>query len=337
MENKSLSGPEVLFQMLQAHHVTAALTAAIDLGLFAAVHDGAHDLSAIAAKIHCPERTTRIVADALVALQLLKKEGTGYVLGPVAAEHLVPGKPQYLGGVSNVMGSEHVWRAMSRMKESVKAGGSVLPEHAETPELPFWEIFAKSTVSMSVPAVMAIQGIVGPWLASRNAPTALDVAAGSGTYGLTLAKENPTLRATLLDWPNVLVETRQNAGRLGVDTSRVQYIEGNLFEVNFGGPYDLIVMSQIFHHFEPAVCQSLLKKAAGALKADGKIVIHDFLVDGDNPAARLFSITMLGTSKKGEAFASSDYVAWARGAGLGAFKLHPAAGLPTTIMVAERG
>ncbi|WP_394840853.1 class I SAM-dependent methyltransferase [Pendulispora brunnea] len=337
MDNKNVSGPEALFQMLQAHHVTAVLTTAIDLGLFAAVHDGAHDAAAIAAKIQCPERTTRVVAEALAVLGLLTKDGERYSLGPIAAEHLVPGKPQYLGGVSSIMGSEHLWRAMTHLKESVKAGGSVLPEHAETPQLPFWEIFAKSTVGMSVPAAMAIQGILAPWLASRSAPTALDVAAGSGTYGFTLVKENPALRATLLDWPNVLVETRQMAGRLGVDSSRVQFIEGNLFEAPFGGPYDVIVMSHILHHFEPTVCQSLLKKAAAALKPDGKLVIHDFLIDGDNPAARMFSITMLGTTKKGQAFASSDYGAWSKAAGLGAFKVYPAAGLPSSIMVAERG
>ncbi|WP_394830194.1 class I SAM-dependent methyltransferase [Pendulispora rubella] len=337
MENKNLSGPEALFQMLQAHHVTAVLTTAIELGLFAAIHEGARDAAAIAAKIRCPERTTRVVAEALAVLGLLSKEGGTYSLAPVAAEHLVPSKPQYLGGIASVMGSDHLWRAMAQLKDSVKAGGSVLLEHAETPQLPFWEIFAKSTVGMSVPVAMAIQGLIGPWLASRSAPTALDVAAGSGTYAFTLVKENPTLRATLLDWPNVLVETRQMAGRLGVDTSRVQYIEGNLFEAAFGGPYDVIVMSHIFHHFEPVVCQSLLKKAAAALKPDGKIVINDFLIDGDNPAARMFSITMLGTTKKGEAFASSDYATWAKGAGLGVFNVHPAGGLPSSIMVLARG
>jgi len=334
---KAVSGPAALFQMFQAHHVSAALRGAVDIGLFGAIHGGARDVAAIAEKIQCPERSTRIVADALVALGLLKKEGPHYALGPLAAEHLVPGKPEYLGELANVMGADYMWQALSHLGDAIKAGGCTLPEHAETPQLRFWETFAQSTTAMSVPGTLAVHDVVGPWLASRDRPTFLDVAAGSGTYGYTMVKQVPALRATLLDWPNVLVETRRMGKQFGVDEQRVNYIEGNLFDVDFGGPYDVVLMSQIFHHFGPTVCESLLVKAASALKRDGKLVIHDFLTDGDNPAARMFSLTMLATTKKGESFASTDFEPWCKGAGLTSFSVHAVSGAPTSIIVAGRG
>jgi ubiquinone/menaquinone biosynthesis C-methylase UbiE len=336
-EHRPATSPAALLQMMQAHHVTAVLAAAIDLGVFGAIHRGSRDAAAIAEAIGCPERTTNIVVEALVALGLLEKQSAGYELTPTAAEFLVPGGPRYLGDMANMMASTHIWQALSTLKDAVRAGGSVLPEHAETPRLPFWEVFAKNTTGLSMPGAMAIRGLLGPWLEARKAPSLLDVAAGSGTYGLTLVKEISSLRATLLDWPNVLAETRQWAERFGVDRDRVSYLEGNLFETDFGGPYDVVLMSQIFHHFEPAVCQSLAKKAAAALKPDGKLVIHDFLIDGDNPAARMFAVTMLGTTKKGESFSSDDYRRWCAAAGLTAFEVRTPPGLPTSIVVAQRG
>src|SRR6185436_15691404 len=104
-----------------------------------------------------------------------------------------------------------------------------LESHAEVPENPFWETFARSTASFAVPGAMALGALLGEWLGARREIRVLDVACGSGLYGLTLARD-PRVELTLLDWPNVLVETRKWALRTGADASRVRYIEGNLFE-----------------------------------------------------------------------------------------------------------
>jgi 2-polyprenyl-3-methyl-5-hydroxy-6-metoxy-1,4-benzoquinol methylase len=152
------------------------------------------------------------------------------------------------------------------------------------------------------------------------------VAAGSGLYGFTLAK-NPKVQVTSLDWPNVLVETRKWAERLGVKNN--QYIEGNLFEVDWRGPYDVIVMSHIFHHFDRETCERLMKKAAAALAPGGKLAVHDFLAD---QGGELFSLTMLVWTKKGEAYRSDDYRRWYTAAGLAAPTVHPMG--PTAWLIA---
>ncbi len=340
MTNPNAAGPQgpgAVLQMLQGAQVTAALSAAIDLGVFAALAGGPLPMEKVAIRIESPARSTRILLDALVVVGLLTKDGTSYSLGPLAAAHLVPDRPAYVGGIANVVASPTMWAGMGHLKESVRAGGSVLPDHAETASHPFWAVFAQSTTGMSMPAAAGIEGLLRGWIASKPTVGVLDIAAGSGTYGFTVAK-NPNVQLTLLDWPNVLVHTRKTAQQLGVDASRVKYLEGNLFELDWKGPYDVVLLSQIYHHFDSTTCLRITRKAAAALAPGGKIVVHDLISDDvKNPAAVMFSLTMLMWTQKGEAYALRDYEKWFSEAGLAQPKVHSFEGLPTSVLVAEKG
>jgi ubiquinone/menaquinone biosynthesis C-methylase UbiE len=336
MMNATIQGPDAIFQMMQAMNVTAVVQSAIELGVFPAIAGGATDCESIAKKIACPTRSTALLVEAVASLGLLNKKGTKFELPPVVEQFVVPGKPQYLGDVTSLFGSQMLWTTMANLKDAVRAGGTVMPEHAETPRHPFWEIFARSTVGMSVPSAMAIQSHIGPWLKTRTNPTMIDIAAGSGVYSYILTKENPTLSAKLLDWPNVLVETKRNAAKFGIDEKRVGYIEGNLFETDYQGQYDVVLLSHVFHHFEPSVCAKLMAKSVAAVKPGGKLVIQEFVTDNDHPAGRMFSMCMLGWTKGGQAYGSSDYKTWCEQAGLKNFVVHPGQGMPTSILIADK-
>ena len=323
--------------MLQGAQLAAVLSSAIELGVFAALAGGALPLDKIAGRIESPVRSTRILLDALAVVGLLSKDGASYGLGPLAAAHLVPDRPGYVGGMSGIVANQTMWAAMGRLKDAVRAGGSVLDDHGEIPRHPFWEVFAQGSVGMAAAGAAGIEGILHGWIASRPSVRVLDVAAGSGMYGYTLAR-NPNVQLTTLDWPNVLVHTRKTAERVGVDASRVRYLEGNLFELDWAGPYDVVLLSQIYHHFDPETCLGLTKKAAAALAPGGKVVVHDFIADSalKNPAAAMFSVTMLIWTRHGEAFSLQDYEKWFSQAGLAQPKVHSFEGMPSSVLVAER-
>jgi C-methyltransferase len=333
MKNEAAHGPEMIMGLFQGVQASAVAGAAIEVGIFGALGGGPASAEAVAAKIHCPVRSTQLLLEALTALGLVSAEGASYKLAPAAAEHLVPGKPMYMGDVANIFLSKMMWGNMGRLAEAVRAGGSVAETHAETPEHPFWIDFAKSSAAFAVPAAAAVDGALRDFLASKPRAKVLDVACGSGIYGYTLAK-HPNVELTSLDWPNVLEETRVWGKKLGVDTARVHYLPGNLFEVDFGGPYDVVVLSHIFHHFDPPTCLGLMRKAAAALAPGGRVAVHDFLTD--SPAGKMFSIAMLGWTRKGQAFARKDYDAWFQESGLGGVEVHPSVGMPTSILVATK-
>lgn len=335
--NKDMHGPEAVMQLFQGVQVTALTAAAIDLGMFAAIAGGARTTEQIATAIKAPARSTGMLADALAVIGLLAKKDGAYALSPLADAHLVPGKPMYMGDVAGIFANPMFWAAYGKIADAVRNDGTVLPEHAETPKHPFWESFARSSASMAFPTAMTIAGALEPWLAKKDKVKALDIACGSGIYGLTLAK-NPKVDVTLLDWPNVLVETKKWAQKLGADASRTHYIEGNLFDVDYKGPYDLVVLSHVFHHFDDATCASLSKKVAAAVAPGGRVVVNDFLYDEElkNPMAAMFRMTMLAWTKTGTAYAEADYRRWLTAAGLEVAEVRPNMGMPSSIVIAEK-
>lgn len=333
----SIQGPQDIMQLMQGAQATSILRTAIEFGVFAEIAKGNKTAANVAKAIGCKERPARILLDACGALGLVEKRGSEYALPGACDQFLVPGKPTYMGELSQLFCGEALWNSVARLSDAVKNDGTVMDEHAETPRYHFWEMFARSTAAMAAPAAQALDGLLSDFLAKRPKARVLDVAAGSGFYGFTLAKR-PNVELNVLDWPNVLVETRAWAKKLQVDASRVKYIEGNLFEVDFQGPYDLIVMSHIFHHFDAPTCEGLMKKAAAALAPGGRIAIQEFVYDAElkNPMAALFSIIMLTTTRHGEAFSASDYTRWFEAAGLRAAGMHASAGMPTTFLFADK-
>lgn len=162
---------------------------------------------------------------------------------------------------------------------------------------------------MAAPAAQGLPELLRGWTEQRANLEILDIACGSGLYSLTLAAQHPTARTTLLDWANVLELTKDNVDRLGL-RERTGFIDGDVFEVALGGPYDVIIASQIFHHFSEQHCLELMRRLAETLKPDGRLVIHEF-VSGSRPADEpypyLFSVVMLTWSREGEAHALDTY------------------------------
>jgi 2-polyprenyl-3-methyl-5-hydroxy-6-metoxy-1,4-benzoquinol methylase len=330
--------PTPILQMLQANQTTAVLKAAIDVGIFQALSGEARTGEAVAAAIGCPAASTAVLLDALCVLGLAERRATTYALNPLSRAFLVPGAATYLGDAAAIFAAPLLWDAFGRLTEAVRAGGTVMEQHAETASHPFWETFARSSAPLAFPAAGALAELLGPELAGQPEVRVLDVAAGSGIYGHTLSRM-PNARVTFVDWPNVLPETRAWAERLGVDGSRERYLPGSVFEADLGGPYDVVVASHLYHHFDRATCQTLTRRLAGVLAPGGRLCVHDFVASPtlDNPGATMFSVAMLVWTRGGKAYEPSDYERWMLEAGLSRPLAHPLPGMPTTWLVARHG
>src|SRR5215208_1318676 len=92
--------PELFFDTAQAYQRTAALRAAIDLDLVAA----------IAAKCQASERGIRILCDYLTVIGFLTKSGATYQLTPDTAFFLTKGSPAYQGGTVEFLTTPEVVR-----------------------------------------------------------------------------------------------------------------------------------------------------------------------------------------------------------------------------------
>jgi C-methyltransferase len=330
--------PEPVLQMIQGLQVSAILQAAVRLRVFDLIADGRDRSSSIAAAADADERGVRILMDALAALGLVEAADGRYSLSPLADAFLVSSRRTYIGGAAEILAGGWAWTGYARLADAVRAGGTVLDRHAETPGHEFWEVFAPSSVGLAAPAAQGLAEILREWAAGRERLEILDVACGSGLFSLTLAAAHPQARVTLADWPNVLERTRDNVERMGL-ADRVGYRPGDIFQDPLGGPYDLIVASHIFHHFSEPRCRDLLDRLARALAPDGRLAIHDFMPAGrpaDDPFPHLFSIVMLTWTREGEAYPLATYERLLRDVGLDRTEAHPSHGLPSTVLIAER-
>ncbi|HEX8130416.1 MAG TPA: class I SAM-dependent methyltransferase [Pyrinomonadaceae bacterium] len=301
--------PERIFQTLTAYQQTAALKAAIELDLFTAIAEGDDTAAKLAARTEAAERGVRILCDYLTVSQFLGKCPDGrYTLTQESALFLDRRSPAYVGGISEFLSGAHLGDAFGRFTESVRKGGTVLEaEGSMAADHPMWEDFARGMASIMRPAAADIAQVTNA--AEMGACKILDIAAGHGIFGITLAEQNPQAEVYAVDWQNVLAIAQRNAEAAGV-AKRFHQIPGSAFEVEFGTGYDLVLLTNFFHHFDPATCETLMRKAHAALKEGGRAVTLEFVPNEDRvtpPIEAAFALVMLGTTPAGDAYTFSEF------------------------------
>ncbi|MDQ1590354.1 MAG: hypothetical protein QOG71_981 [Pyrinomonadaceae bacterium] len=309
--------PERIFQTLTAYQQTAALKAAIELELFTAIAEGDDTTGKLAARTGAAERGVRILCDYLTVSQFLGKCPDGrYTLTQEAALFLDRRSPAYVGGIAEFLSGAHLGDAFARFTESVRKGGTVLEaEGSMTADHPMWEDFARGMASIMRPAAADIARIVD--IAEMNECKILDVAAGHGIFGITLAQQNSRAEVYAVDWQSVLAIAQQNAEKAGV-AARFHQLPGSAFEVEFGAGYDIVLLTNFFHHFDPPTCETLMRKCHAALKPGGRAVTLEFVPNDDRvtpPAEAAFALVMLGTTPAGDAYTFAEFDRMFRNAG----------------------
>lgn len=325
--------PAPIFEMLQAHQRTAALKAAIDLDVFTAVGNGPADAASIAQHCSASERGIRILCDFLAINGILVKEDGRYRHSAVSAAFLDPRSPASLASIAQFLGNRAMREPYEHLAEIVRNGHSSLPgEGTVEPENPIWVQFAETMAPMMAPMAGPLGALV---LEGHNGPMhVLDIAAGHGLFGIEIAKQNAEAHVTGLDWAPVLRVALDNARKAGVH-ERYNMLAGSAFDVDFGGPYDAVLLTNFLHHFDKPTCVGLLKKVRGALKPGGKAATLEFVPNEDRispPIPAAFSMTMLTSTPAGDAYTLSELTAMYSDAGFVNMKAHPIPMSPHTVV-----
>lgn len=335
MTTTAIIDRQSLFAMMQAYKQTSLLRTGVELGVFAALARPA-PADTVAAEVGAHPRGVRILLDALAALGLLEVCEGVYVLSDDAAPLLLPGSPEYAADMVRVIASDPEWDALKRLTEAVRKGGTVMSEHAETPMFSYWEVFAEHAPTIARPTAAVLLSALRQWAQARPSLDVLDVACGHGVYGTSVAGAHPSATLTLLDWPNVLPIARQQAEHAGVG-DRVTLIGGNMFELDWNGPYDLILITNVLHHFSEQQATELLRRARAALRPDGRLGLVGFTTTGapaKDAAAHLFSVLMPVWTKGGEVHSETAYRQMLADAGFTDVRRDVVDGLPFRVVTA---
>jgi ubiquinone/menaquinone biosynthesis C-methylase UbiE len=315
-----------------------ALKAAVDLDLFTAIARGSHTAGEIAKTCAASERGVRILCDAMTVMGFLTKSGNRYALTQDSAVFLDKNSPAYMGRALSFLLHPSQINNYQQMTESARRGGTLEQDSALAPEDPLWLEFARGMAPIMFPAAEAIANLLESELASRPSVKVLDIAASHGIFGLTVARHLPQAHIYALDWANVLEIARQNAQAQGM-ADRYHLLPGSAFEVDYGTGFDAVLITNLLHHFEPAENEKILKKAHRALNPGGQVILLEFVPNDDRispPVAALFSLTMLGSTPKGDAYTLAEFTSMFRNAGFEAPKLVSLEPMPESLVVARK-
>ncbi len=257
--------PERIMQFMWGYAPPLILEAALRNRTFDVLVKEAKTIEQVAAETGASVRGLRTVMNALVGLQFLAKDDAGkYSLTPESATYLVRGKPSYLGGMLMHTSTQLLPRWI-QLTELVRWGEPATSVNRADDGVAFFQQFVEDLFPFNYPAARTLADVLG--VAEAKKPVrVLDLAAGSGVWGIALAQKSPHVHVTALDWPGVVPITRRVAERHKV-ADRFQFIEGDLLEADFGSGHDVAIFGHILHSEGEAqptiVAQDVRRPGAG--------------------------------------------------------------------------
>jgi 2-polyprenyl-3-methyl-5-hydroxy-6-metoxy-1,4-benzoquinol methylase len=250
------------------------------------------------------------LADYLTILGFLEKHGDRYELTADTKLFLDRHSPAYLGGAVGFMLTPEIRESFHQLTAAVRRGGTAISDEGTVSyDNPIWVEFARAMAPMMQMPARLLADLIG---GDAGQPLrVLDVAAGHGLFGITIADRYRQAHITALDWSSVLAVAVENARRAGV-AERYALLPGSAFDVPWGGPYDIVLLTNFLHHFDEPTCELLALKAYAALAPGGRALTLDFIPEPDRitpPATAAFALTMLATTARGDAYTFAEYQA----------------------------
>ena len=277
-ETKKLT-PERLQQFGFAYAPPLIISAAVNNKIFDTLEGGAKTVEQVKKETGASARGLRAIMDALVGLELLKKDRQSrYSLTPESQAFLISERPGtlagFFGSILPVMTSRWL-----RLTDIVRDGRPAVAVNQETEGTEFFSQLVETIIPMSHPGAQKLADHLKVAKAKEQVRV-IDLATGSGIWGIAMAQTSPQLRVTAVDWAGMIPTTKRITEKFGVRDS-FEFIEGDLLEANFGSGYDIATLGHILHSEGEQRSRQLLKRTFGALKSGGTIAIAEWLVNDD--------------------------------------------------------
>ena len=327
--------PERLMQMSWGYAPPLIIEAAVKHHLFDILDAGPSTAEQLAKKAGASVRGVSAICNALVGFGLLGGKGGRYQLTEESAAFLVSHKADYHGPLFEHISGQLMpqWMTLDQVVRTGKPAQRVNSEQAGTD---FFLQFVEAIFPLSYPGARNLGNHLG--LAKTKKPVrVLDLAAGSGVWGIALAEQSPLVSVTAVDWEPVLAVTQKVARQHGV-AERLTTVGGDLLKVPFGQDYQVATLGHILHSEGGERSQKLIQKTFAALAPGGTIAVMEFLVNAKRtgpPMGLLFAVNMLVNTEAGDTFSFEEISEWLREAGFVKPRLLPGPG-PSPLVLATK-
>jgi 2-polyprenyl-3-methyl-5-hydroxy-6-metoxy-1,4-benzoquinol methylase len=302
--------PRPLLDTQVAFTLARAIMAGTSLGVFDALAAGPLSSEEVAAACHTNPHATQQLLHCLEGAAYLSESRGRYANTRMVKRWLVKESPHSLRDKMLFQAEE--WNWVGGLETFVSTGKSVA--FHDTMSAHQWTRYQDGmrAVSMGVAPEVGLRTPV-----PRGARDLLDIGGAHGLFSAAICNRHPGLRSTILELPQAV----NHAGLQPPErapSSHVTYVAGDALTHDLGeSRYDVVLISQLVHHFTNEQNRGLAQRAARALRPGGYLVIQDFARQA-SAAGQLAGVTGLYfalTSTSGT-WRTKDMADWQRGAGL---------------------
>src|SRR5215216_2134104 len=334
-ETKKLT-PERLQQFGFAYAPPLIISAAVNNKVFDSLQGGPKTVEQLEKETGASARGLGAIMDVLVGLELLKKDRQSrYSLTPESQAFLTSEKPGTLAGFFRSILPVMISRWL-RLTDILREGRPAVAVNQETQGTEFFSQLVETIIPMSYAGAQKLADHLKV-AKTKEQVRVIDLAAGSGIWGIAMAQKSPRVRVMAVDWAGMIPTTKRITEKFGV-RDRFDFTEGDLSEADFGIGYDVATLGHILHSEGEQRGRQLLKKTYGALKSDGTIAIAEWLVNDERTKplpSLMFSVQMLVNTENGNTFSFNEIKTWLEDAGFKKVRKLKAPG-PSPLILAKK-
>jgi hypothetical protein len=286
--------PDAIFQLAYGFTAAKTLMVASELGLFEQLAVGPVTLSELAERLPVPERSVRVLTNAMVALGLVDLEDGKYRNGAVAQTFL---SGQTYADVRPMLRfMNHIsYPQWGGLEDAARAGG---PRNGDLT----YEGDLQQIYSAGMEVINA--GTAGALLAAHDFTKhqrVLDLGGGTGLFLAAILTHFPHLAATLFEKPDVAALVRPDP--------RIEVIDGDFFVDPIPADHDAIILANVVHHFSLEENTALFERIRATAAPEAALLLIDFWTDPTHtapPAAALTAVQFLISTERGGVYSTDE-------------------------------
>ena len=267
--------PEPVGYSMFGMPIARATQVAQRTGVFRELAGGPATAADLARRLGLREEGTRLLLDSLCAAGQLRRRSGRYEMAPRVAKWLDPSSEKYVGDF--VGDNWHYWDWWAGLEDLVRDGKSV-EMHDRPDDDPYWRSYITGQYQL---ARLSSDAVAKAVALPDGAGSLLDVAGAHGEFSMALCRRHDGLRATIVDLPGSARIGREIVAEAGM-ADRVDHVEGDMFEADYGGPHDGALTFNIVHHLSPDRATALFERIAAALRPGAPLCVLDLYTQPEN-------------------------------------------------------
>lgn len=300
-----------LFEMSRGFQAACVISGAAELDVFTMLGGIPTTAETLAKDVGAEVGALTVLLDALVALDLLAKQGDRYEVPADVAELLAANSPtNVLPAIRHQGNCLRRWAQLARV---VQTGEPAPREPSIRGQDEDCESFIGAMNNFTAPIAPQVVDRLMPMEFERM----LDIGGASGTWTIAFLLAVPEATAVLFDLPEVIPLAETRLARAGL-AERVTLVPGNYNTDALPGGADFAWLSAIAHQNSREQNRALYAKIHAALVSGGQLVVRDIVMEADHtiPApGALFAVNMLVNTEGGGTFTFDEFAADLNAAG----------------------